>query len=182
MQGLLPACAGQRVLDLGCGSGRYLRLLHPRGPRFMVGLDLSSAMLARSRGSLEPVILGDGQALPFGAQTFDLVVSGLVVGHVPDLGALLREVVRVTRPGGLVIYSDLHPDGAQAGWVRTFQTADGSQHVAPHHVHSRADHERECEAAGLHVEVIREPEVDFPHPWQGRPAALLVRARRSGEP
>jgi malonyl-CoA O-methyltransferase len=179
MISLLPACAGQRVLDLGCGSGRYLGLLEPGQPRLLVGLDVSSAMLARSRASLAPVALGDGRDLPFARRTFDLVVAGLVVGHVKDLAGLLLEVARVTRPEGLVVYSDLHPEGARAGWTRTFRTADGSEHAAPHHIHSRVDHERHCQAAGLLVEAILEPEVDFPHPWQGRPAALVVRARRS---
>jgi malonyl-CoA O-methyltransferase len=177
---LLPVCSGQSVLDLGCGSGRYLRLLRPQRPRLLVGLDVSSAMLARARGLVARVALGDARALPFADRSFDLVVSGLMVGHVRDLLGLLREVARVMRPAGVVVYSDLHPDGALTGWARTFRARDGSEYAAPHHVHSRADHERSCEASGLRVEKVLEPEVDFPHPWQGRPAALLVRARRSG--
>jgi SAM-dependent methyltransferase len=136
-------------------------------------------MLARSRGSLAPVALGDGRALPFADGSFDLVVSGLMVGHVRDLLGLLREVARVMRPGGVVVYSDLHPDGALRGWARTFRARDGSEYAAPHHVHSRADHERECQTSGLLIETILEPAVDFSYPWRGRPAALLVRARRS---
>jgi ubiquinone/menaquinone biosynthesis C-methylase UbiE len=177
---LLPPHAGKSVLDLGCGSGRYSDLLQPGKPRLVVGLDVSSAMLLRSRRSRASLVLGDGRTLPFPSRSFDLVVAGLVVGHVPELTSLLREVARVTRPKGEVVYSDLHPDGALAGWTRTFRAPDGSEHAAPHHVHSLADHERECRAAGFNVEAMIEPEVDFPHPWQGRPAALVVRARRSG--
>jgi malonyl-CoA O-methyltransferase len=179
MLGLLPDCSGLRVLDLGSGSGRYLRLLRPRGPRLAVGLDLSFAMLARATGGQAPVAQGDGLALPFADRSFDLVASGLMVGHVADLRHLLREAARVTRPGGVVVYSDLHPEGARAGWVRTFRTPDGTEYAAPHHVHTRADHERACQAAELEVEAVVEPLVDFAHPWQGRPAAIVVRARRS---
>lgn len=177
---LLPPLSGASVLDLGCGSGRYLRTLQAAGPRRLIGLDLSFGMLARWRGSLAPVVQGGARALPFAKESFDVVVSGLMVGHEPDLPGLLRELARVTRPGGVVLYSDLHPEGARAGWARTFRAKGGAEYAVPHHVHTRADHERECAAAGLRVEEVQEPVVDFPHPWRGRPAVLVVRARRSG--
>jgi len=177
---LIPPCGERRVLDLGCGSGRYLRLLRPQRPRVAIGVDFSPEMLARARGLCAPLVRGELRALPFAERSFDLVVSGLVVGHVPELAGFLREVSRVMRQGGTVVYSDLHPEGARAGWARTFRAADGSVYAVPHHVHSRSDHERACEAAELEIETIVEPEVSVPHPWRGRPAALVVRAHRSG--
>jgi ubiquinone/menaquinone biosynthesis C-methylase UbiE len=176
--GLLPPCAGQRVLDLACGSGRYLRLLMPQRPRIAVGLDASKEMLGRAQETGARLIRGGMLTLPFADRSFDVIVSGLAVGHAPDLQGFLREVARVARRGGLVVYSDLHPDGARAGWVRTFQTKDGSDYVIPHYVHSKSDHESACDSVGLEIESMIEPEVDPPHAWQGRPAALIVRARR----
>ena len=177
---LLPTCAHQRVLDLGCGSGRYLRTLRAQGSRVAVGLDISPEMLARARSvGGGRLVRGDMSALPFADVSFDLVVSGLAVGHLPELVGFLREVARVTRRGGALVYSDLHPDGARAGWARTFRTADGSEYAVPHHVHSRSDHERASVAAGLEIDKIVEPEVAPPHAWKGRPAALIVRARRT---
>lgn len=175
---LLPPCADQRVLDLGCGSGRYLRTLRAQGPRVAIGLDISPEMLARSRGIGAGLVRGDMATLPFADVSFDLVVSGLAVGHLPELAGFLREVGRVTCRGGALVYSDLHPDGARAGWARTFRTGDGSEYVVPHHVHSRSDHERACLTAGLEIETIVEPEGAPPRAWKGQPAALIVRARR----
>lgn len=175
---LLPPSAGRRVLDLGCGSGRYLRLLRPQRPQLSVGLDLSSEMLARARPVGDRLVQGDVALLPFADRCFDLAVAGLVLGHVPALAPVLREIARVTRPEGVVVYSDLHPAGQQLGWVRSFRAADGREYIVPHHPRECREHEQACRDAGLDVEAIRQPLVEFPHPWQGLPAALIIRARR----
>jgi len=85
---LLPDVAGKTVLDVGCGSGRYLRILRERGAHRVAGIDFSAAMLGRARG-LYPVARGDARALPVRSHCFDVVVSALTLGHVPDLGPAL---------------------------------------------------------------------------------------------
>jgi malonyl-CoA O-methyltransferase len=174
---LLPEVAGRRCLDLGCGSGRYLALLSQRGGR-AVGCDLSAPMLARASTLGLPLALGDLRATPFQARAFDAVVCGLALGDVAELGAALREIARVLAPGGVLVASDLHPDGARTGWRRTFRSADGRLLAVRHHVHAAQDYGRACAEAGLGVERLAEPKVEFEHAWRGRPAALVIRARR----
>jgi malonyl-CoA O-methyltransferase len=177
---LLGDVAGRRCLDLGCGSGRYLRLLREAGAARAVGLDLSAAMLVRARAGGFGVARGDAARLPFGDAAFDVVVCGLMVGHVAALFELLAEVSRVLAPGGVLVYSDVHPAGTLAGWQRALPDAEGRVVSVVQHLHLYTDHVGACRAAGLEVEALREPRVEIESPWHGWPAVLALRAVRSG--
>jgi len=89
-----------RTLDLGCGTGRSLRLF-PSEAR-PVGLDPSAHALrsARRRAPTIPLVRASAQALPFRKGIFDTVVSSLVFCSVPDPAQGLAEVRRVLRPDG----------------------------------------------------------------------------------
>jgi malonyl-CoA O-methyltransferase len=181
---LLPLLDGLRpgrALDLGCGSGRYLRLLAERGVPEIVGADLSPAMLERAREA-GSVVRAGASCLPFAAQSFDLVVCALVVGHVAALDPVIAEVARVLRPGGVLAYSDLHPAGTLAGWERSLPDAEGRTVSVVQHLHLYEDHVRACRRAGLVIEELREPRVEFDSPWRGWPALLVVRAARARDP
>ena len=173
---LLPPLAGQRVLDLACGSGRYLRRIKDDGAAFTLGLDFSGAMLARAVALGQPLARGDMLHVPLAAGGWDVVVCGLAVGHVADLASVLGEVARVLAAGGTVVYSDFHPFGALAGWKRSFRGRDGRDYSARHHIHLYADHQAACQAAGLAITAVREPRIDFEHPYRGFPAVLVIRA------
>ncbi|MEW6321768.1 MAG: class I SAM-dependent methyltransferase [Acidobacteriota bacterium] len=146
----LGLVAGRRVLDAGCGSGRYLRLLAARGAT-VVGVDRSSAMVARARALAAPVVRGDLQALPVATGSMDLVVCGLALGDVADLGAAIRELARTLRPGGRLVYSVVHPDGARRGWSRAFE-GEGGRWAVRTWWHARAAHEQACADAGLRID------------------------------
>ncbi|HEX8903826.1 MAG TPA: class I SAM-dependent methyltransferase [Longimicrobiaceae bacterium] len=110
---LLPPLAGTRVLDAGCGPGWYTEHLVARGadvtafdaaPRFVE--------LTRARvGNRARVLRADlARPLDFAADAaFDLVLSPLALHYVHDWDALLRELARVLRPGGLLVFSTHHP-------------------------------------------------------------------------
>lgn len=99
--------AGLNWIDVGCGNGAFTELLMRSGaPASVIGVDPSPAQLdyARSRDGARGAEFrsGDAMALPFDDGSFDAAVAALVLFFVPDPAAGLSEMVRVTRPGGLV--------------------------------------------------------------------------------
>ena len=91
-----------RILDAGCGSGRTLDDLAGYGR--VSGIDLSAEAVAAARGrGHDDVQVARVEDLPFADGTFDLVTCLDVVEHTPDDRATLRELLRVTRPGGLLL-------------------------------------------------------------------------------
>jgi malonyl-CoA O-methyltransferase len=175
---LLPDVRGLTALDLGCGTGRYTRWLQASGAARVVGVDRSPDMLRRAREQSRCLVRADARALPLASASVDLVVSGLVVGDFAEIETALADVARVLRPRGHLVYSDLHPSGARAGWLRTFEAADGTTLAVRHHLHRLGDHVLACYRAGLEVESVAEPPIDFDHPERGRPALVVIRARR----
>jgi SAM-dependent methyltransferase len=151
---LCPDVAGCRVLDLACGSGRYGLLLQQRGASLVVGSDLSAGMLARA--PLAHRVRADMLNLPFAAASFDVIVSGLAVGHAPSLDAWMAEAARVLTPGGSLVYSDFHPDAARAGMTRSFTDASGQRHQLLHALHDLDTHLAAAWQAGLVLEASRE--------------------------
>ncbi len=120
---LLPAdLTSLDVLDAGCGTGRLLSLLYHRTPRSIIGVDSSPAMLAHAAqhfaGDLRR---GSCTALPVPDATIDCVLSSFVLSYLSELEVFADEIVRVTRPGALVLLSDLHPRTARTlRWRRSF--------------------------------------------------------------
>ena len=98
----LEAC---RVLDLGCGKGRFARRLMDRGAA-VVGLDLSAAMLEQA-GRL-PRVRGSARRLPFANGVFDAAMAVEVFEHLSPRGVdqALAELERVLRPGGRLAILD----------------------------------------------------------------------------
>lgn len=96
--------AGQRVLDIGCGSGVFLRLAADRGAE-VSGLDGSQALIeaARTRVPEADLRVGDMQFLPYDDEMFDLVTGFNSFFFAADMVAALREAGRVARPGAPVV-------------------------------------------------------------------------------
>ncbi|KXK62638.1 ubiquinone biosynthesis methyltransferase UbiE [Micromonospora rosaria] len=99
--GLLP---GERVLDVGAGTGVSTQELAQSGAH-AVGLDLSLGMLAAGRQARPevPLLAGDALRLPFADASFDAVTISFALRNVTDTDAALRELARVTRPGGRLV-------------------------------------------------------------------------------
>lgn len=132
---MLEACGnveGLRILDCGCGEGRFCRILAERGAESVLGLDLCESMIDAAKtlqSDREAYQVADVQDLSFIAdESLDLTVSYLNQCDLPDFNANTQEVFRVLKRGGRFILANLHPmRSAVGGWQRTH---DGQkQHV-----------------------------------------------------
>lgn len=99
----------KRILDAGCGNGRYSRFLlkHADPDAILTGFDLSQKMLARARQRLASDrvthVAADLTRLPYADAVFDAVVCGWVLEHLPDPRPGLRDLARVMKPGGKLL-------------------------------------------------------------------------------
>ncbi len=99
----------KRILDAGCGNGRYSRFLlrDADSDALITGFDLSPRMLRRARARLRSTrvshAVADLTRLPYGDASFDAVVCGWVLEHLPDPRPGLRELARVLQPGGKLL-------------------------------------------------------------------------------
>jgi SAM-dependent methyltransferase len=114
LRSLVPAVAGRRVLDAGCGAGRNGVWLVEQGGD-VVGLDASPEMLrrARTRVPAAALSLADlAEPLDLDDDSFDIAIASLVMHYLRDWVPTLRELRRVLRPDGAFVLSTHHPAAA----------------------------------------------------------------------
>jgi ubiquinone/menaquinone biosynthesis C-methylase UbiE len=113
--GALGDLGGRRVLEVGCGTGVVTRELARRvgAAGRVTGVDPSPVFVEVARGHATEANLSnvsfeveDGRALSFEDAAFDLSAAVTVLCHVPERVAVLRELARVTRPGGTILVMD----------------------------------------------------------------------------
>jgi len=154
MQALYGSLGGQKVLDVGCGTGRHTLALARAGAR-VTALDQSTEMLDRARVKLHGhevqwMLHSLPEPLPFPRGSFALVVAGLVAEHVADLASFLRELARVMRPGGRCLLSALHPDRtAQGQRARFIDPETGQRQPITTYHRTVDDYHAAATAAGL---------------------------------
>ncbi|MBI2833835.1 MAG: class I SAM-dependent methyltransferase [Acidobacteria bacterium] len=109
---------GARLLDVGCGTGRYLRLLAGRGYR-VAGIDGSAEMLAHASRACPEADLhhADADQLPFADRSFDFVLCIEVLRYLPSPEAAIREMARVLRPGGVCLATATPRFNLNAYWL-----------------------------------------------------------------
>ncbi len=165
---LMPAgLENHAVLDAGCGSGRYMVHALQRNAVRVRGVDLSPQMLQRAESELDTyrasaeikLMHGTLIALPVPDAWADLTICGLVIGHLENLEQPLAELLRVTRPGGMVLCSDVHPIGHALGWTRDFKSG-GQRYAVQHTQHLYSHWHAACAALGFQIERVLEPMLD----------------------
>lgn len=189
---------GERVLDLGCGTGWVTRLLAQAveggqgGQGMAAGVDLSEDMIARARAASREVenvlfVAGSAAEIPWREEYFDRIFSLESFYYHPDQEAVLRELHRVLVPGGLLyIAISLYNENPHSlGWV--------DQLKVPVQVRSEAEYERMLLAQGFadvaiaHIPDLTEASGQYngkcfasEEQWQEfrRIGALLLVARR----
>lgn len=202
---LVPA-AGHRTLEVGCGEGRVSRDLAARG-HHVVGVD-GSPTLVRLASEADPhssYLVADAAALPFVAETFDLVVLYNSLMDVDDMDGCVRESSRVLRRGGALCACITHPmadagqfesrepdapfliTGSYLGQRRAIdvEEARGDLHMNfTGWAYSLEEYLRPMETSGLMIQAVREPSLEYatgaPSPsderWRRIPNFLMWRA------
>jgi SAM-dependent methyltransferase len=135
----------KRILDAGCGNGRYTRFLvrHADRDAQITAFDLSLRMLKRARRRVRSprvtLVSADLTRLPYPDKYFDAIICGWVLEHLPDPRPGLRELARVLRPGGKLLL------------LVTEDTLSGSMCSRMWHcrTHNRAELRHICNECGL---------------------------------
>lgn len=190
--GLLGDVRDKDVLELGSGAGQCSRWINQQGGR-AVGLDLSMRQLQHSRridaetGTSVPQVCGTATALPFAADSFDIVFCSFgALQFVADAATAVQETARVLRPGGRFAFSVTHPTrwvfpddpgeeglvASQSYWDRTpYVEVDDETETVSYVEHHRTigDWVALLAAEGLFLSSLAEPEwpAELDRDWGG---------------
>ena len=130
-----------RFLDIGCGEGRFVRKLQALGLNG-VGIDPVEKLIevAKDRDPKGDYRIGAGEKLDFEDASFHLTVSYLSLIDIEDFRAAIKEMTRVTKPGGTILIANLLGHFTAGKWERG-QQGDGRQFVIDNYHEERANRE-----------------------------------------
>lgn len=141
---------GERVVDIGCGTGALLeRLAREQPADRLTGVDLTPAMLAVARGRLPAAVALEAaraEYLPFRDGTFDVAISCNVLHFVPAPERALGEMRRVIRPGGRIVITDWRHDFLACRILQRWQRLTGRPH---HRIHRSTELAEALQALGF---------------------------------
>jgi 2-polyprenyl-3-methyl-5-hydroxy-6-metoxy-1,4-benzoquinol methylase len=134
MRALLPAIAGNRVIDLGCGFGQLCRWLAAEGASSVLGIDLSEKMLDRAKAETKsPAVTyrrADLETLTLEPESAELIVSSMAFHYIEDFSRLARLLFDALAPRGHLVFSVEHPIYAARAEPEWVAAADGRQAFA----------------------------------------------------
>jgi ubiquinone/menaquinone biosynthesis C-methylase UbiE len=183
VRSLLRTIAFEDVLDAATGTGRHALYLAGQGKR-VAAVDCSEGMLAQARskaaarGLSIDFRLEDLGRLSFEDGSFDLVLCALALAHIENLAGPCAELLRVLRPGGHLILTDLHPF-VQAEFGPDYETGLVKGHgplYFPNYHADVADYTEAVEAAGGRV--VAALDVAIENKGEVFPGVLVVWARK----
>ena len=157
---LLAPLVDLDVVDLGCGTGRWLKALQGAGARSLLGVDASPEMLALAQSKLAGVanlVCADCGSVSLEASSADVILANFVLSYVADAAHVLETVSRALRPGGSMFITDIHPETAAVlNWRRGIH---GEREFHEIRIHPRTIEEiiGLCEKAKLHAALVLEP-------------------------
>ncbi len=132
----------RRALDIGCGEGRFCRMMREYGIS-TVGLDPTRTLIgeARRRDPSGEYLEGRAETLPFADGSFDLVVSYMTLIDIDDVSAAISEMTRVLAPCGTALIASLtgFATAAAPGWVRDGAANALHCHPVDHYLDERAE-------------------------------------------
>ena len=156
----LPDLKGKTVLDAGCGTGRFCEIAVKQGASFVKGIDLSPKMIEEAKkncpqGEFETADL----AVDAIKEKYDVVICGLVLGHITSLESALLNLANALKPEGHLILTDFHPDQTMRKAKRTFSHY-GKTFEVKHTLHLLNEYFELLRQSGVNVVNIKEPEFD----------------------
>lgn len=133
LEPLLPDATGLDVVDLGCGTGRWLEILKKDAPRKMLGVDFSFEMLQQAKRKLSgaaTLLCADSAAVPLEKASADLVLGTFVLSYIEDAGTFLANARSALRECGSFFLTDVHPGtSASLQWRRGVRSETGFQEI-----------------------------------------------------
>jgi len=133
LERLLPPFTGLDVVDLGCGTGRWLTVAKAGGARSLVGVDPSLEMLSCARAKLgKPVklVCSDYAGALIANDSADIVLCNFALSYIESAKEFLNFVHRILRPGGSLFLTDIHPETSEAlGWKRGLRIGNEFQAI-----------------------------------------------------
>jgi ubiquinone/menaquinone biosynthesis C-methylase UbiE len=156
---------GVTLIDVGCGTGRFLRQVRLAYPAMrLVGLDLSPPYLVEARRQLEglrgaELMEAPAENMPLGAASVDIVTSIFLFHELPPdvRRAVTAEIARVLKPGGLFVFLDSLQMGDRPGWDGLIEAFPERFHEPYYRHYAIDDLEGMFSAAGLEPELTTTP-------------------------
>jgi malonyl-CoA O-methyltransferase len=142
---LLPEVRRRIVIDVASGTGRWAAYCGDQGAHAM-SVDFCLEMLEQAP---PPAIQADAAQLPLSDGCSDVTICAFALGYAPEC---FTELARITRPGGVLLVSDVHPEALERGWTRSFRHNGGVVQVA-HQRYSIGD----LRAPGLELTALEQP-------------------------
>jgi len=165
LETLLRPVAGLDVVDLGCGTGRWLEMFQGMRPRSLLGVDASVEMLEVARrklGGAARFAQADCADYSFESCSADLVLCNFVLSYIEDAGAFLAKVRKMLRAGGSVFITDVHPEtSSRLNWRRGVRVEDEFREIQTFS-RSLETVVAFCESADFSVRVCLEPRFGEP--------------------
>jgi cytosine/adenosine deaminase-related metal-dependent hydrolase/ubiquinone/menaquinone biosynthesis C-methylase UbiE len=160
LERILPPLKGLDIVDLGCGTGRWLDALKKTGARSLLGVDPSSEMLSHARrklGRVAKLLCADVATANIDPGSADVVLCSFVLSYLDDLGQFLHSARRVLRPGGTLFISDLHPETSRIlNWRRGVHVQNEFQEIRTQHT-AIQEVISLCKKLGLGLDLLLEP-------------------------
>jgi len=191
------------ILDAGCGTGRISLHLLKKGAK-VHGIDIGPNMIKNAKMKTEQYKnrcefkLASLYKIPYQKNSFDIVVSNLVLSHIKNLDKVVNEMTRVLKPNGVMVISDMHPFAMVLG-AGTSYVQDKKAYRIKNYIHMFEDFIKVLNKNKLKLVEVREPKIskrikrtiielskeygdrnpekEF-NKWVGKPGAMIIKAKK----